>query len=106
MRVCSLRHGPTQWNAEGRVQGHTDIPLSPEGLARMRGLTPPPPFHQARLYCSPLSRACQTAEAMGLSTPILDARLMEQNWGRWEGMRRADILAQDGADAFTRAGLA
>jgi probable phosphoglycerate mutase len=106
MRVCLLRHGPTEWNAQGRVQGHTDIPLSPEGMAKMQALLPPPPFHKACAYASPLLRARQTAEAMGLSAPILDARLMEQNWGRWEGLRRADILAQDGADAFTRAGLA
>ena len=33
--------------------------------------------------------------------PILDARLMEQNWGRWEGLTRAEILARDGEDAFT-----
>ena len=106
MKVCFLRHGPTEWNAQGRVQGHTDIPLSQEGLAKMRSLAPPPPFHQAAVYCSPLLRARQTAEAMGLSTPILDARLMEQNWGRWEGLSKPDILARDGADAFARAGLA
>lgn len=105
MRVCFLRHGPTEWNAQSRVQGHTDIPLSMEGLAKMRRLSPPPPFHQARAFCSPLLRARQTAEAMGLCAPILDARLMEQNWGRWEGKSRTDILAQDGADAFVRAGL-
>jgi probable phosphoglycerate mutase len=106
LKACFLRHGPTEWNVQGRIQGHTDIPLSQEGLATMRGLTPPPPFHQAAVYCSPLLRARQTAEAMGLSAPILDARLMEQNWGRWEGLSKVDILARDGADAFVRAGLA
>ncbi len=51
-----------------------------------------------------MRRARQTAEALGLADPISDARLMEQNWGRWEGLSRAEILARDGEDAFTRAG--
>ena len=77
-----------------------------DGLAKMRGAAPPPPFGQARVYASPLLRARQTAEALGLADPVLDARLMEQNWGRWEGLSRAEILARDGDDAFVRAGLA
>ena len=105
MRIALLRHGPTGWNAQGRIQGHIDIPLSDEGLARMRGLVPPPSFARARPYASPMQRARQTAEALGLENPTLDARLMEQNWGRWEGLSRAEILARDGEDAFAQAGL-
>jgi probable phosphoglycerate mutase len=105
LRLALLRHGPTSWNALGRIQGHTDIPLSDEGLAKMRGLLPPPDFAQVRTFASPLLRARQTAEALGLANPALDARLMEQNWGRWEGLSRAEILARDGEDAFARAGL-
>ena len=106
MRIAFLRHGPTEWNALGRVQGHTDIPLSAEGLTKMQGLRPPPPFDAARAFASPLLRARQTAEAFGLLNPALDARLMEQNWGRWEGLSRDEILARDGVEAFNRAGLA
>ena len=72
----------------------------------MQGLRPPPPFDTARAFASPLLRARQTAEAFGLLNPALDARLMEQNWGHWEGLSREEILARDGAEAFTRAGLA
>jgi probable phosphoglycerate mutase len=104
MKIAFLRHGPTEWNAQGRVQGHTDIPLSDEGLQKMRGLRPP--FQAARVFSSPLKRARQTAEAMGLENPIFDARLMEQNWGDWEGLSRAEILARDGDEAFLRAGQA
>lgn len=104
MRLALLRHGPTGWNALGRIQGHTDIPLSDEGLAKMRGLLPPSSFAEARAFASPLRRARQTADALGLKSPTLDRRLMEQNWGRWEGLNRAEILAQDGEDAFLRAG--
>ena len=49
-------------------------------------------------------RARQTAEALGLAEPIYDARLMEQNWGSWEGLTRDEILARHGADAFIKAG--
>ena len=106
MRIAFLRHGPTEWNAAGRFQGHTDVPLSAEGLAKMRRLRPPVPFGAARAFVSPLLRARQTAEALGLINPIPDARLMEQNWGLWEGLTRQQILERDGQDAFARVGLA
>ena len=104
MKIALLRHGPTIWNAQGRIQGHTDIPLSDEGLAKMRAMLPPSSFETARPFVSPLRRARQTAEALGLKDPVWDPRLMEQNWGRWEGLSRAGILAADGEDAFARAG--
>lgn len=102
MKLALLRHGPTEWNALGRIQGHTDIPLSDAGLARMRDLRLP--FSFPRVFASPMLRTRQTAEALGLARPILDARLMEQNWGAWEGLSRAEILERFGADAFARAG--
>jgi len=104
LKLALLRHGPTAWNAQGRIQGRTDIPLSEEGLMQVRGLLPPLSFEAARAYASPMQRARQTAEALGFIDPILDPRLMEQNWGQWEGLSRAEILARDGKDAFTRAG--
>lgn len=106
VKIALLRHGPTDWNAHGRIQGHTDISLSEDGLARMRQLLPPSPFEAARGFVSPLLRARQTAEALGLANPICDQRLTEQNWGRWEGLSRSEILARDGEDAFLRAGPA
>jgi probable phosphoglycerate mutase len=106
MKVAFLRHGPTSWNAQGRIQGHTDIPLSDAGLAKMQAQRLPEEFAAARLYCSPLTRARQTVAALGLAEPLLDARLMEQHWGDWEGLTNAEIRARDGEDCFTRAGLA
>ena len=70
----------------------------------MRGLRPN--FRAARIFVSPLLRARQTAEAMGLENAVPDARLMEQNWGSWEGLSREQILVRDGMDAFSNAGLA
>jgi probable phosphoglycerate mutase len=102
LKLALLRHGPTDWNAAGRIQGHTDIPLSDAGLARMAALRLP--LAITRVYASPMLRTRQTAEALGLAAPILDARLMEQNWGVWEGLTRDEILARHGADAFIKAG--
>ena len=104
MKIALLRHGPTAWNAAGRIQGHTDIPLSDEGCAKMAGLRLPPSLWPAHLFASPSLRARQTAEALALGTPVLDARLMEQNWGRWEGLTRDEILSRYGAGAFEKAG--
>lgn len=106
MKLALLRHGPTLWNAQGRIQGHTDIPLSDDGIAKMRGLLPPAPFEQARVFVSTSRRARQTAEALGLTDATWDARLMEQNWGDWEGLSTIGIVERDGADAFERAGQA
>ncbi|MES2256051.1 MAG: histidine phosphatase family protein [Pseudomonadota bacterium] len=106
MKLAILRHGPTLWNVQGRIQGHTDIPLSDEGVTKMRGLMPPTPFEGARVFVSTSRRARQTAEALGLIDATWDPRLMEQNWGDWEGLSTKAILERDGADAFERAGQA
>jgi broad specificity phosphatase PhoE len=102
MKLALLRHGPTDWNAAGRIQGHTDIPLSDAGIARMSSLRLPLIFQ--RSYSSPLLRARQTAEALHLPDVVLDARLMEQHWGIWEGLSLDDIQARHGKDAFRLAG--
>jgi broad specificity phosphatase PhoE len=102
LKLALLRHGPTEWNAAGRIQGHTDIALSEAGLALMSARRLP--FSFPRVFASPMLRARQTAQALGLAAPVLDARLMEQNWGAWEGLTRPQILARDGEDAFVKAG--
>jgi probable phosphoglycerate mutase len=102
MRIALFRHGPTDWNARHLIQGHTDIPLSEDGLRKMQGLRVP--FAAARIFSSPMQRTQQTARAMGLENPVLDARLMEQHWGHWEGMSLQEIADKHGKDAFLRAG--
>ena len=61
------------------------------------------PLAVGRSFASPMLRARQTAQALGLEDPILDARLMEQNWGAWEGLTREEIF-RHGSDAFEKAG--
>jgi broad specificity phosphatase PhoE len=104
LRIAFLRHGPTEWNEEGRLQGQLDIPLSAAGRARMANLLPPAGFESARAFASPLSRARETAKLMGFPNAVRDDRLLEHNWGDWQGFTREEILARDGDDAFVRAG--
>jgi broad specificity phosphatase PhoE len=102
--LALIRHGPTEWNAQKRVQGSIDIPLSDAGRTRMAGLLPPKGFERVRAFASPRLRARQTAALLGLANPVLDERLAEQNWGQWEGLTREQMLARDGQNAFERAG--
>jgi broad specificity phosphatase PhoE len=104
MRIAIVRHGPTDWNAQGRIQGMLDSPLSETGRLLFSRLSPPVGFADAVAYTSPLSRARESAALLGFKNPIVDARLAEHGWGRWEGLTRDEILARDGADAFVRAG--
>ena len=61
-RLGLLRHGHTEWNRAGQIQGRTDIPLDAEAFQQLSTLRLPPPWDQATLWTSPLSRAAQTAE--------------------------------------------
>jgi probable phosphoglycerate mutase len=99
-RVALMRHYPTAWNAEGRLQGRTDVPLSPAARALLAGLRLPPPWDEARLFASTLGRAAETARLLaGDRAVTLDARLVEVGYGDWEGQRSAE-LAADPATGF------
>jgi len=103
-----LRHGETDWNAQGLSQGSVDIPLNPTGLAqaraagamlRNRGI--------ATIRSSPLSRARVTAEIVGetLGLPVvIDPDLREVSWGVQEGKAMSDWFADWVADRLTPAG--
>jgi broad specificity phosphatase PhoE len=104
LRIAFLRHGPTEWNEQGRIQGRIDMPLSAAGQAKMAALRLPAGFETARVFVSPLLRARQTAELLDLAHASIDSRLSEHDWGEWEGLTREEILARDGEDAFERAG--
>lgn len=105
--VALVRHAPTAWNADGRAQGRADIPLSPEGRARLARWRLPADLaalHAAgRLgwAASPLQRTVATADGLGVARPALDGRLMERDYGTWTGQRLTDLddaLARGGWD--------
>lgn len=98
-----LRHAPTVWNAEGRLQGLTDIPLSPAGELAARSWHLPAPADRWRRTCSPLQRARRTAELLRPSAPVaIDLRLCEMSFGIWEGRSVASLRAE-GGEAFAAA---
>src|ERR1700759_3832419 len=85
-RLVIVRHGESVWNAEGRLQGQADPPLSPKGREEARGLAAAgggalPP----RVVSSDLIRARETAALLGHPDAETDVRLREINVGEWEG---------------------
>jgi broad specificity phosphatase PhoE len=112
-RILFVRHGETDWNVEGRLQGQTDIPLNALGrlqsedvARRLTKLVPDP--RASRWTVSPLSRTRETAEiarcALGLeaSDYATDDRLKEITFGRWEGFTWAELRQSDPLIEITR----
>lgn len=91
MRALFIRHGLTGWNEAGRVQGQTDVPLSPAGRAQVGRWRLPPDMSGARSFVSPLARARETARLLGLAEPTVDGRLREMAWGDFEGETLVDL---------------
>jgi 2,3-bisphosphoglycerate-dependent phosphoglycerate mutase len=85
-----VRHGETDWNADGRLQGHTDRPLSDFGRRQAQQLATELEGEELEaIYSSDLARARETAEIVGerLGLPVaLDRDLREKDWGNWEGL--------------------
>ena len=93
IRLALLRHGHTDWNRAGRIQGRTDRPLDTDARAELRGQKLPDPWDRADLVASPMSRAVETARLVSGRTPTVEPALIEMNWGLWEGQRGADLKA-------------
>jgi len=85
MKLLLLRHGVTDWNAEKRIQGRIDRPLSEIGIEQIKQRRLPREFLSLPWYCSPLLRTRQTADILGIESPLIDLALIEMNWGDWEG---------------------
>lgn len=82
-----IRHMPTVWNREGRLQGQRDTALDPQAMPDWRL---PPELRDCRFLSSPLGRCRMTAERLGV-TPQIDPRLTEMSWGEWEGYTLAEL---------------
>ncbi len=109
-KIWFLRHGQTEWNAEGRIQGRLNSDLTAQGRADAQA--------QARLiapmiesvlagpggiYVSPQGRAQDTARIALGDTPFqIDPRLAEINTGEWEGRLRSEVTVE-GSDIETYA---
>jgi broad specificity phosphatase PhoE len=96
LKLYLIRHGETDWNADGRIQGHSDVELNERGLeqARRLALRIGEEKEFIAIYSSPLIRAYRTAELMGIAlglhvTP--DPRLLERSLGQLEGLTMNEI---------------
>ena len=100
MLLALVRHGESTWNAEWRMQGQADPPLSDDGRSQalalgllLDGLAPDV------VIASDLGRARETAELLGHPDAVLDRRWRESDVGRWSGRLVSDLIAED-ADAY------
>ena len=92
------RHGQTDYNLQGRIQGQVDIPLNDTGRQQaQRAADDIAALGPTRIVSSPLVRARDTAEVLasltGLSVEIAPG-LVEKSFGTWEGLKAADIKKQ------------
>jgi len=92
-----IRHGRTEWNAQKKLQGRRDIPLSSEGREILETCEIPEQFSHFHWRSSPLKRAEQTAQILGATDLVLDDRLIEMDWGKWEGYTIRELRAQYGS---------
>jgi broad specificity phosphatase PhoE len=86
--VALIRHGITAWNLEGRIQGRTDVPLSPAGREILAARVLPQELKDMAWVASPLVRARETASILSgraIGEIEVDDRLAEMSWGQWEG---------------------
>ncbi|MCP3936728.1 MAG: histidine phosphatase family protein [Actinomycetia bacterium] len=91
-----IRHGQTEWSVAGKHTGLTDLALTDHGrseaadAARTLG-----GWYADRCYTSPLVRARETAELVAVDAPlIVDDRLVEWDYGQYEGIRTAEMRAE------------
>jgi len=105
--IYLVRHGETEWNREGRMQGHLDSPLTERGedqarrVGRLLAELVPEPAHHV-VTASPLGRTRRTAEIVcetlgqDLANCRFDELLIEITLGEWDGMTAEEITAADG----------
>jgi broad specificity phosphatase PhoE len=97
MKLVVVRHLPTAWNAEDRLQGQRDIPITPPDAAALAALEKVKATVLAegpydRVYCSRMGRTRQTAELFGFPDAVVEPLLNELNFGEYEGRLRAEML--------------
>ncbi len=106
-----VRHGQTLWNVENKICGVTDSPLTPQGHKQaentgriLKEKVDRGEIHIDEILTSPLSRAYDTAMEISkiLNVPVkIEQRLIEQNFGKWEGTARNGEAFKKAKENFT-----
>jgi broad specificity phosphatase PhoE len=95
--IFIVRHGETDYNKAGRIQGQHQFPLNETGRNQaLQVAASLKNYRITHIYCSGLGRARETAEIIDKSflLPVItDDRLNERYFGAWEGKNRDDLLA-------------
>lgn len=103
LRLFLVRHGETAENAQMRYLGRRDEPLTDTGRRQAdQAAAALSSFPMRAVYTSPLMRASETAVRIQKACGAMlqtDARLMEGSFGRWEGLRRDEVIKLGGPDA-------
>ena len=96
LKIFLLRHGETAYNADNnRYCGRTDIPLTAKGIAQAEEVKRQlEGIELAAVYSSPLQRAYTTAHIASGKEPIKDDRLIEADFGEWEGKTKEEFIAE------------
>jgi broad specificity phosphatase PhoE/ribonuclease HI len=101
MRLILVRHGETELTASGRYSGRDDVPLTGRGIAQAKAVAARVAVvapHVAAILSSPLSRCTATArhiaDAVGQPPVIVEADLVECDFGDWEGLTFAEVRAR------------
>lgn len=95
-QVCVVRHGETDWNISGILQGWFDVPLNDKGRGQAHELATTFAHSAfAHVYSSPLGRALETAEIvtsdLQLPPPIAHEGLKERNFGAIQGIPKTEL---------------
>ena len=102
--IYVVRHGETEWNALNKVLGRTDIPLDQNGIEQAKELARSLKDIKIDVFLSsPLSRARQTADIIAEETGVahsIDDRLIEQDFGTFEGIDRFSEEYQEAKRRF------
>jgi len=94
LTLVLVRHGETEANAARRLLGRGESPLTPKGRAQAAAVGVLL-GQVTRLVSSPLERARQTAEALGLGLPVeIDERWVEVDYGQYDGQALGDVPAE------------
>lgn len=99
LKIFLVRHGETEWNKAGKLQGHADVKLSNEGINQAKLLAEHAPFqHVDKIYSSDLSRAADTAKILAVKFNAMPVKttpeLRETNFGEWEGKSISELIEE------------